>query len=172
MSAEPRATRVNHTGVSVLDMDRSLAFYVDLLGLELVLDLDVASQPGLETVVGMAGIVGRVVFLDASDSRVELWHYRSPSGSPLPDGHIPADHGVSHVGFTVNDVDAMYERLVAANVTVLSPPQDLGLHKTMYVRGPDGEFVELLEDRGDPAMLARATERTRQARSRDTSAAG
>lgn len=170
--APPRAIRVNHTGISVKDIDRSLGFYVDLLGLELVLDLDVAGQPGLETVVGMSDIVGRVVFLDASDSRVELWEYRSPSGTPLPAGHIPANHGVSHVGFTVDDVDAMYERLIAANVTMLSPPQDLGLHKTMYVRGPDGEYVELLEDRGDPAMLARATERTRQARSREAASAG
>lgn len=172
MAAPPRATRVNHTGISVRDIDRSLAFYVDLLGLELVLDLDVASQPGLETVVGMSDIVGRVVFLDASDSRIELWEYRSPSGTPLPRGHIPADHGVSHVGFAVKDVDAMFDRLVAADVTVLSPPQDLGLHKTMYVRGPDGEYIELLEDRGNPAMLARVTERTRQARSRDDASAG
>lgn len=161
----PRTTRVNHTGISVADMDRSLRFYVDVLGLELVLDLDVVDQPGLETVVGMAGVVGRVVFLDVGDTRIELWEYRSPVGALIRADHIPADRGVTHVAFTVDDVDAMYRRLTEAGVTVLSPPQDLGLHKTMYARGPDGEYVELLEDRTDPAMLARVTARTCQARS-------
>ena len=45
-------TRVNHTGISVTDMERSLGFYRDVLGLELVMDMDVARHAGLDAVVG------------------------------------------------------------------------------------------------------------------------
>jgi glyoxylase I family protein len=164
MSPEARAVGINHTGVSVDSIDRSLLFYRDLLGLELVLDLDVDHHPGLEEVVAMSDVVGRCVFLDAGDTRLELWEYRSPAGQPIRDGHIPADRGVTHVAFTVDDVDAMYLHLTEAGVECLSKPLDLGLHKTMYVKGPDNEFVELLEDRTDLAMLGRITRRTLAAR--------
>ncbi len=156
--------RMNHAGISVSDMDRSVKFYGDLLGLVPVLDLDVADQPGLDRVVGMVGVVGRVVFLDAGDTRLELWHYATPEGSPVPDNHRPADLGVSHVAFEVDDLDDIHRRLVGAGVSVTTPPEDLGIHRTLYARGPDGEYLELLEDRSDLAMLSRVTERSARRR--------
>lgn len=145
-------------------MERSLRFYRDLLGLELVMDLDVAGEPGLDRVVGMDGSSGRVVFLDAGDTRVELWHYSTPHGSPLPEGHKPADLGVSHLSFEVDGLDALHEALVDGGFQVDCPPEDLGIHRTFYARGPDGEFLELLEDRSDRSMLERVTTRTQRRR--------
>lgn len=156
--------RVNHTGMSVSDMERSLRFYRDTLGLRLVFDMDVAQHAGLDEVVGMAGSVGRVVFLRAGDTILELWCYGAPAGRPLAQDHRPADRGFTHVAFEVDDVDATHRQVVAAGYEANSAPVDLGLHKTCYVRGPDGEFVELLEDRTDDAMLARVTARTLAAR--------
>jgi len=157
----PRAvSRVNHVGISVADMDRSLTFYRDLLGLEQVLDLDVGNEPDLDAVVEMTGVEGRVVFLDAGDTRVELWCYAIPVGEQLPGGHKPADHGVSHISFDVPDVDEMHRKLVEASISVTTTPKDLGIHKTFYARGPDGEYLEFVEDRSDRAMLQRATERS------------
>lgn len=160
--------RTNHVGVSVSDMERSLAFYRDLLGLELVMDLDVTASAGLERVVGMAGAAGRVAFLDAGDTRVELWHYATPAGDPLPGGHRPADLGVSHLAFEVDGLDALHRALLDAGYPVNCPPEELGIHRTFYARGPDGEFVELLEDRSDRAMLARVTARNQAARTART----
>jgi catechol 2,3-dioxygenase-like lactoylglutathione lyase family enzyme len=156
--------RVNHTGISVSDMERSLAFYRDVLGLRLVMDLDVDRHPGLDEVVGMQDAVGRVVFLRAGDTLVELWCYAEPEGRPLPPTHRPADRGVTHVAFEVDDVDAVHQAVTQAGYRANSAPVDLGLHKTCYVRGPDGEFVELLEDRTNDAMLERVTARTLAAR--------
>lgn len=156
--------RINHVGVSVSDMDGSLGFYRDLLGLELVMDLDVRSEPGLDRVVAMDSVVGRVAFLDAADTRLELWCYAHPAGEPLPVGAKPADLGVSHLAFEVDDLDDLHRRLVEAGVRVTCPPEDLGIHRTFYARGPDGEFVELLEDRSDPNMLARVTSRNERQR--------
>lgn len=156
--------RINHVGVSVSDMDRSLAFYRDLLGLELVMDLDVESEPGLDRVVAMDSVVGRVAFLDAADTRLELWYYAHPAGEPRPAGTKPADLGVSHLAFEVDDLDGLHRSLVGAGVRVTCPPEDLGIHRTFYAQGPDGEFVELLEDRSDRAMLARVTARNQRRR--------
>ena len=158
--------RVNHTGISVTDMERSLAFYRDVLGLRLVMDMDVERHPGLDTVVGMTDAVGRVVFLRAGDTLVELWCYSEPRGRPLDASYRPADLGVTHVAFEVDDVDEVHRVVVAAGYHANSAPVDLGLHKTCYVRGPDGEFVELLEDRTTDAMLERVTARTIAARER------
>lgn len=153
-------TKVNHTGISVTDMERSLGFYRDVLGLELVMDMDVDRHAGLDTVVGMTDTVGRVVMLAAGDSLVELWCYANPSGRPLPTDYKPADKGVTHVALEVDDVDAMHRRVVDAGFRAKSTPVDLGIHKTCYVHGPDDEIIELLEDRSDREMLARVTRRT------------
>lgn len=152
--------RVNHTAVSVRSMDRSLKFYTDMLGLELLMEMDVDRNKGLDMVVGMTDAVGRVAFLAAGDTLVELWCYSTPSGQAVPADSLAADLGVRHVAFEVDDVDAMHARLTAAGYRFNSSPVDLGLHKTCYLHGPDDELIELLEDRTDRSMMARINKRT------------
>jgi catechol 2,3-dioxygenase-like lactoylglutathione lyase family enzyme len=95
-----------------------------------------------------------------------LWCYENPRGRPLPDDYKPADRGVTHIALEVDDVDAMHARVVNAGFRAKSAPVDLGIHKTCYVHGPDGEIIELLEDRSDREMLARVTKRTIEKRLR------
>ena len=156
--------RVSHTGVSVADIDRSLGFYRDVLGLEVIYDDDVDDIDGLNAVVGMEAARGRVVWLRAGDTMVELWQWDSPQGRELPDDYVPADRGVTHVACEVDDVDEVCARVVAAGYHANTEPVDLSLHKTTYVRGPDGEIVELLEDRTNDEWLAKLLARTRERR--------
>ena len=164
--SKPRATvkRVNHTGVSVRDMDRSLAFYRDLLGLELIFDADVNDIPELSAVVGMEKAAGRVTFVRAGDTIIELWQWDHPEGRPLPGDYRPADKGVTHLALEVDDVDELYQRVVEAGFSTNCEPQKLGFHKTTYIRGPDMEIIEILEDRSTDEMLARLTEETHKRR--------
>ena len=84
-SSQPaRIKRVNHTGISVRDMERSLTFYRDLLGLELIFDSDLDDVPPLNAVVGMDAARGRVTWLRAGDTMIELWQWNQPSGRNLP----------------------------------------------------------------------------------------
>jgi catechol 2,3-dioxygenase-like lactoylglutathione lyase family enzyme len=156
--------RINHTGVSVADMTRSLAFYRDLLGMELIFDSDVDDVPDLNAVVGMAHAAGRVAWLRAGDTMLELWQWHRPAGRPLPADYRPADKGVTHFALEVDDVDALHRKVVAAGFPANTPPKDLGLHKTTYVRGPDDEIIEILEDRATDEWLAQLTARARAAR--------
>jgi len=162
--AQATIKRVNHTGISVSDMERSLAFYRDLLGLELVFDSDLDDVPPLNAVVGMDKARGRVTWLRAGDTMIELWQWDSPQGRPLPDDYRPADKGVTHYALEVDDVDELYERVVAAGFHANTKPLDLGLHKTTYIRGPDDEIIEILEDRATDEWLAELTEQTRKQR--------
>lgn len=156
--------RINHTGVSVTDMERSLAFYRDLLGMELIFDSDVDDVPDLNAVVGMDGARGRVVWLRVADTMLELWQWDEPAGRPLPADYCPADRGVTHFALEVEDVDDLYRRVTEAGFPANCDPRDLGLHKTTYIRGPDQEIIEILEDRATDDWLAKLTERARAAR--------
>jgi catechol 2,3-dioxygenase-like lactoylglutathione lyase family enzyme len=156
--------KVNHSGISVSNMEKSLEFYCGVLGLELVMDFDVDRHAGLDEVVGMTDAVGRVVMLAAGDSLVELWCYANPVGRALPNDYSPSDKGVTHIALEVDDVDGMHMRVVNAGFRAKSAPLDLGIHKTCYVHGPDDEIIELLEDRSDREMMARITRRTLAAR--------
>jgi catechol 2,3-dioxygenase-like lactoylglutathione lyase family enzyme len=156
--------KVNHSGISVSNMEKSLEFYCGVLGLELVMDFDVDRHAGLDEVVGMTDAVGRVVMLSAGDSLVELWCYSHPLGRALPSDYSPSDKGVTHIALEVDDVDEIHMRVVNAGFRAKSAPLDLGIHKTCYVHGPDDEIIELLEDRSDREMMARITRRTLAAR--------
>jgi glyoxylase I family protein len=150
--------RVNHTGISVSDMERSLAFYRDLLGLEVIFDSDVAANERLSQVVGMEDARGRVVWLRVGDTMIELWQWDHPHGRELPEDYRPADRGVTHYALEVDDVDALCERVVAAGYHANTSPKDLGLHKTTYIKGPDSEIIEILEDRATDEWLRELTE--------------
>lgn len=156
--------RVNHTGVSVADMERSLRFYRDLLELEVIFDSDVDDVAPLNAVVGMAEAKGRVVWLAVGDTMIELWQWLHPQGRDLPENYSPADRGVTHFALQTDDVDELHRRVVDAGHHANTKPLDLGLHKTTYIRGPDQEIIEILEDRATREELTRLTERARQAR--------
>ncbi|MDA0977598.1 MAG: VOC family protein [Proteobacteria bacterium] len=150
-------TRVNHTGISVSDMERSLTFYRDLLELEVIFDSDVPENTRLSEVVGMKQATGRVVWLRAGDTMIELWQWDTPRGRALPDDYIPADKGVTHFALQTDDVNSLYLKVVEAGYPANSPPRDLGLHLTTYIKGPDDEIIEILEDRATDEWLRELT---------------
>ncbi len=152
--------RVNHTGISVADMERSLTFYRDLLELEVIFDSDVRPNDRLSKVVGMDEARGRVVWLRAGDTMIELWQWDHPDGRPLPDDYRPSDKGVTHYALETDDVDALCDRVVAAGYHANTSPQDLGLHKTTYIKGPDDEIIEILEDRATDEWLRELSEQS------------
>ncbi len=161
-----RATikRVNHTGISVRNIDQSLQFYQQLLGMELIFDSDLDDIADLNEVVGMDRARGRVVWLRAGDTMIELWQWDYPEGRALPDDYRPADRGVTHFALETDNVDELHDRIAGAGYKTNTRPLDLGLHKTTYVRGPDDEIIEILEDRATDSMLTNLTNQTRNAR--------
>jgi catechol 2,3-dioxygenase-like lactoylglutathione lyase family enzyme len=144
---------VHHVSRTVSDLDRSLTFYRDLLGLEVFSEEELEGET-LEQVVGLSDARLRVVELSVEGScLLELIEYHAPGGSPFPASASPADVGANHVALLVEDCVAAYETLSAAGVRFTSPPTMIGggpFEGTLatYCFDPDGLIVELWQPPG------------------------
>jgi catechol 2,3-dioxygenase-like lactoylglutathione lyase family enzyme len=138
---------MNHVGICVVDLDRSIEFYRLHLDMQLIYDAPFSGQPFAE-VMGLSDARGRMCVLRNNTVQLELFQFEHPAASGTPALETMANHGISHFGVEVDDIDAAYERLVAANVRCHSPVREFesGMRAT-YVRDPDGNVFELLQRR-------------------------
>jgi catechol 2,3-dioxygenase-like lactoylglutathione lyase family enzyme len=144
---------VHHAGVTVADLDRSLGFYHDLLGLEVFVVAERTDQT-IGAIVGYPGARIKLAFLGVpgDSARVELLEYLEPRGESA--GGETFRPGSGHVCFRVADIEALYQRIVEAGyaprssapVTILEGPNTGA--RAFYVRDPDGYTVELFQPPG------------------------
>ena len=122
--------RYLHTMVRVTNLDESIDFYCNTLGLKELRRQEV--ERGRYT----------LVFLGADenpDAQVELTYNWDPE--PYPGGR-----NFGHLAFLVEDIYALCQRLMDAGVVINRPPRDGHM---AFVRSPDGISIELLQ-RGKP----------------------
>jgi catechol 2,3-dioxygenase-like lactoylglutathione lyase family enzyme len=141
---------LHHVGITVNDLDASIRFYHDVLGLEF------SNEPSpwfegeeLSRGVGVPGAALRQVSLLVGDTTLELLEYRSPpSETDRPLGS--QSRGASHVAFFVDDIEATKAELEAKGVEFYSPVNvvDEGVlagWRWVYFEDPDGYPLELVE---------------------------
>ena len=136
---------LEHVALSVSNLDRSIAFYRDLLGLRLTRVIECSSDSPLGEVVGFPGCLARIAHLESGKAMLELFEYVQPRGAAIPGGRrLQADLGHIHAGFTADDVRGEYARLRAEGVEFVSEPVEFrpGVW-IVYFYGPDGEVGEL-----------------------------
>jgi lactoylglutathione lyase len=124
--------KLEHIGVMVSDMDASIAFYTEVLGLKLVdrvrlnadVELSFLSYPGSGNV--QLELIGRK-------------------------GEFAEQGKVHHIAFTVSDIEAEVERLKKLNVRLIDerPKEILGGTKIFFFYGPDGERMELFQPKSN-----------------------
>lgn len=145
---------IHHGGITVSDMDASLAFYRDGLGLELVLDA-VRDAPYLAETLQVPITALRYALLRVPGSEgalVELLEYRGVER--LPAAARPCDPGSGHLCLGVSDARGLHSRLVALGYRSRSPEVvdiTAGANaggRIVYMADPDGYWVELLEQPG------------------------
>ncbi len=138
---------VRHISLSTLDLDRCIHFYRDQLGM--TLDRVSPLSPGFtsfETIVGLQNVTGQVAQFNLGNLNMEVFCYRDPE--PRPGERRPAcDAGIRHIAFDVKDIQREYERLKAAGIDFISPPQHIAVGgcTSCYCYDPDGNIVELQE---------------------------
>jgi catechol 2,3-dioxygenase-like lactoylglutathione lyase family enzyme len=145
---------IAHGGVTVSDMEASLAFYRDGLGLSLEVDA-IRDTPYLHETLALPFSELRYVLLSVPGGQgifVELLEYRGAERRPM--AAQPCDPGSAHLCLQVRDASAVYDRLVALGYRARSSravPVDSGVNaggKIVYFADPDGYWVELLERPG------------------------
>jgi catechol 2,3-dioxygenase-like lactoylglutathione lyase family enzyme len=144
------ARRLHHTGYTVSDLDRSVVFYRDLLGCE-VLATQEKEGGYLAAIVGYPDAHVRMAHLrlPGGEHVIELFEYLAPVGDRAD--VEPRNVGASHLCFIVSDLRALYASLLERGVTsFVSPPVevDTGMNRgglALYLRDPDGITVELFQ---------------------------
>ena len=136
----------NHVALSVSDFERSLTFYRDILGLQVIRIIECPPERGLGDVVGLPGCSARIAHLEVGNAMLEIFEYLDPRGKNIPEDQTQADHGYTHIGFVSTDIQADYNRLQAHGVQCLSEPIEFRPDVWIfYFYGPDGEVCECRE---------------------------
>ena len=152
-AATPADVAVDSVGIPVSDMQRSRAFYHDVLGFREVADREVFGEP-YEKLYGVFGVRLHAVRMQLGDEFIELMQFQAPRGRPLPVDSRSNDRWFQHVAIIVSDMDRAFARLEAAGVRHASTggPQELpawnpnaGGIKAFYFRDPDGHPLEILQ---------------------------
>jgi catechol 2,3-dioxygenase-like lactoylglutathione lyase family enzyme len=136
---------LNHVGISVEDLERSVVFYRDLLGMQVVVRTTFEGEH-YERILQLKGAKGSVALLRRENFQVELFEFAEPTPRRAAPTYPVCDHRITHFCLEVSDLDGEYARLKAAGVSFHCPPlQFFGGAKATYGRDPDGNVFELLE---------------------------
>jgi catechol 2,3-dioxygenase-like lactoylglutathione lyase family enzyme len=142
---------VDSIGIPVRDMERSRAFYRDVFGFREIADREVFGEP-YEKLYGVFGVRLRAVRMQLGDEFIELMHFQTPRGRPLPGDSRANERWFQHVAIIVSDMPKAYAILRAHRVGYASTaPQRLpdwnpnaGGIEAFYFRDPDDNHLEVL----------------------------
>ena len=136
---------INHIGISVSNLDRSIKFYKDLLGMEVAVRR-VFEGEQYERLLALPGTRGTVALLKSRNAQIELFEFTHPAPKPGDPDRPVCDHGITHICVEVADIEGEYYRLKDAGVAFHCDPLGFfGVAKAIYGRDPDGNVFELLE---------------------------
>jgi catechol 2,3-dioxygenase-like lactoylglutathione lyase family enzyme len=139
-------TQIRHTGLVVVDLEKALYFWRDVLGFQVARQME-ESGPHIDAMMGLQNVRVTTVKLTAPEGgMIELLHFHSHPDRPVWTG-TPHSTGFTHVAMTVADLEAICKKLAAEGVTFFAPPQlsPDGCVKVTYCQGPEGVLLELVE---------------------------
>ena len=126
--------RYLHTMVRVTNVEQSLAFYRDALGLQVLREF--SSEQGRFTLIYLAAP-------GDEQAQIELTYNWDPE-------EYTGGRNFGHIAFAVDDIYAMCQRLQSHGVLINRPPRD---GRMAFVRSPDQISIELLQ-KGSPLPTA------------------
>ena len=144
---------VLHIGLTVRDLDRSAAFYRDVIGLRHQGEL-LMEGPAADAMFGRPNSRARVAYLcgGAAVNSPPLELIQFTDQQPEEQRTDLFRTSVSEICFVTDDIQREYERLSALGVEFLSPPQEFdftadgfGKSRAVYLRDPDGIILELMQ---------------------------
>jgi lactoylglutathione lyase len=128
--------RYLHTMVRVKDIDRSLDFYCDKLGLKEVRRME--NEHGRYTLIFLAAPGDDATARSQKAPLIELTYNWDPED-------YQGGRNFGHLAYEVDDIYALCQKLQDGGVTINRPPRD---GRMAFVRSPDGISIELLQKGG------------------------
>jgi len=140
---------LDHVAVTVSDLDRSLVFYRDLLGLKEV-ERHRLEGAGISKMAGKPNVILQVVRLAAPQTPsilIDLQQYLQPKGRKSTAKLGDVAH--SHIALGVPDVEAAHKEFAAKGVKFVSDPVRFDLESgtvhVVFMEDPDGYIIELVQ---------------------------
>jgi catechol 2,3-dioxygenase-like lactoylglutathione lyase family enzyme len=145
-----RILAADHTGITVSNLERALAFWRDVLGFELS---HTAHQTGemAREITGVAGAEIKLAVVKAPGGhKVELLEYLAPADRKRHADRRPCDVSSAHVALIVDDLDAVLSAINASGWKAAGEPQTLQSGPNagkcvVYARDPDGTTIEFMQ---------------------------
>lgn len=146
-----RVTGIHHTSFTVADLDRSLAFFRDRLGFEVVFIREIRAEY-FGAIVGLPGceVKAALLHLPGAQHHVELFQYLTPATVATDYRPRPCDAGSHHLALLVTDLAELCLELRSHGVELLSDPVAVTSGPNagawaVYVRDPNGILIELFQ---------------------------
>lgn len=140
---------VQHTGLTVSNLERSVDFYTRILGCTLIMQQE-KTGGYIAEIVGYPDASVKMAHLGdpAGHHVIELFEYVTPE--VLPTQLEPRKIGNAHLCFMVSDLDAIYSAIKDEGITFISGPVavDTGANAGgagLYLKDPDGITMELFQ---------------------------
>ena len=127
--------RLDHVALRVADLDASIVFYTETIGLPFMFrELDAAHHEAF-------------AYLEAEGGNLELLQPLDADNRPVPfSAPAPEPPYCPHIALGVEDVDAMAARLGAAGAPLLAGPLEIpGKVRWAYVADPDNNVLEFVQ---------------------------
>jgi catechol 2,3-dioxygenase-like lactoylglutathione lyase family enzyme len=146
------SVRVSHVGLCVSDLDRSLRFYTEGLGFELVRTIPIGDEAA--SVAEMApGLLGQAAVIASDGVHLELLSYEKPGTQGSPSS-VRNQLGLTHLCFNVDSIAETSARLVSLGATILESTRTRlntgrGHVDMIVLTDVDGNRIELLEWEND-----------------------
>jgi glyoxylase I family protein len=129
----------SHVCIAVTDMETSLRFYRDVLGLDVFFDVELDGSP-MEVVTGEKGARGRMAGGMLGGTVVELLEFAHRSFAKPTETML----GYTNISLSVRDLDATLAAVTAAGVHPEQQPVEIGGVRMFFVRDPDGTPIEFV----------------------------
>ncbi len=136
----------HHPGIRVSDIERSAQFYIDALGGHWqTKPFVIGGEEGEFVMGGLKGASFKVCHIGFDEGTIELFEFLEPVHS-VPELR-PAEHGIIHYAFQVDNVPEALERVEANGGKRYWPEiRDMPLDfQVIYVNDPDGHVLELID---------------------------
>ena len=141
---------MDHVAIMVSDLERAYRFYHDLLGMEKQEYYEEKYIEGVSAVMGLSDVRMKIYIMSSPSTPGMTLHLTALDHPECPTGRPEIHHVPStHIGFTVDDIEASYAALLAGGAECVSKPvhypPEAGGWGICFVYDPDGNLLELVE---------------------------